>query len=82
MLKILRVLPFFLIVSTANAEPPIESEVWLYGGTPAGVIAAAAAARQGVHGFACGHQCAHRRCRVAQSSGCRKFRRCVNASQR
>ena len=47
MLKILRVLPFFLIASTANAEPPIESEVCLYGGTPAGVIAAAAAARQG-----------------------------------
>ena len=47
MLKILRVLPFFLIGSTANAEPPIESEVCLYGGTPAGVIAAAAAARQG-----------------------------------
>ena len=46
MLKILRVLPFFLIASTANAEPPFESEVCLYGGTPAGVIAAAAA-RQG-----------------------------------
>lgn len=46
MLKILRVLPFFLIASRANAEPPIESEVRLYGGTPAGVIAAAAA-RQG-----------------------------------
>jgi NADPH-dependent 2,4-dienoyl-CoA reductase/sulfur reductase-like enzyme len=47
MLKILRVLPFFLIASRVNAEPPIESEVCLYGGTPAGVIAAAAAARQG-----------------------------------
>jgi len=46
MLKILRVLPFFLIASTANAEPPIESEVCLYNGTPASVIAAAAA-RQG-----------------------------------
>jgi NADPH-dependent glutamate synthase beta subunit-like oxidoreductase len=47
MLKILRVLPFFLIASTANAEPPIESEVCLYNGTPAGVIATVAAARQG-----------------------------------
>ncbi len=47
MLKILRVLPFFLIASTANAEPPIESEVCIYGGTPADVMAAVAAARQG-----------------------------------
>jgi hypothetical protein len=47
MLKILRELPFFLIASTANAEPPFESEVCLYRGTPADVMVAAPAARQG-----------------------------------
>ena len=42
-------LPLFLLTVTAfAAEPlPVETEVCVYGGTPSGVIAAVAAARQG-----------------------------------
>lgn len=38
-----------LLATAALAEPlpPVESEVCVYGGTPAGVMAAIAAARQG-----------------------------------
>ena len=36
-----------LIPAAALAEPPIETDVCVYGGTPAGVMAAVAAARQG-----------------------------------
>ena len=43
----LHLLPLFLLANAALAEPPIESEVCVYGGTPAGVMAAVAAARQG-----------------------------------
>jgi hypothetical protein len=37
----------FLPVITLAAEPPVDAEVCVYGGTPAGVMAAAAAARHG-----------------------------------
>ena len=48
-MKPLLLLPLFLLATAALAEPPppIESEVCVYGGTPAGVMAAVAAARQG-----------------------------------
>lgn len=44
----LLLLPLFLLVATALAEspPPVESELCVYGGTPAGIMAAIAAARQ------------------------------------
>ena len=45
----MKLLPLFLLATTALAEPPppVESEVCVYAGTPAGVMAAIAAARQG-----------------------------------
>jgi FAD-dependent oxidoreductase family protein len=42
-----RLLSLLFLVSTTYAEEPIHREVIVYGGTPAGIMAAIAAARQG-----------------------------------
>ncbi len=42
-----RLLSLLLLVSTARAGEPVHREVVVYGGTPAGIMAAIAAARQG-----------------------------------
>ncbi|WP_395751913.1 FAD-dependent oxidoreductase [Prosthecobacter sp.] len=42
-----RLLPLLLLLGTAHAEEAIHREVVVYGGTPAGIMAAIAAARQG-----------------------------------
>ena len=48
-MRLLSLLPLFLVAASAPAEtaPPIDAEVCVYGGTPAGVMAAVAAARHG-----------------------------------
>ena len=47
LVMISRILPFLLIVGNAVAQETIHREVVVYGGTPAGIMAAIAAARQG-----------------------------------
>jgi hypothetical protein len=42
-----RLLSLLLLASAAHAEEPVHREVVVYGGTPAGIMAAIAAARQG-----------------------------------
>ncbi len=48
-MNLCHLLPLFLLATAALAEPPppVESEICVYGGTPAGVMAAVAAERQG-----------------------------------